>query len=148
MGFSRQECWRGCHALPPGDLPDPGLPYCRRILYQLSYQGSPLSHVKQTASSPSPHPQQSQCRLHTPRIPPAPWFLLPPTLLRDLRSELPPPTAPWSSLGCCLPLLLHPPHFPGPLLMSSSPRTSGLLGPSLLAFPLTTCENGKFPRTK
>ena len=25
---------------PPGDLPNPGLPHCRWILYQLSYQGS------------------------------------------------------------------------------------------------------------
>ena len=83
---------------------------------------------------------------HSP-IPLAPWFLLPLTLLRDLRSELPPPTAPRSSLGCYLPLL-HPPHFPGPSLVSSSPRTSGLLSPSLSPFPLTIWENWKLPRTK
>ena len=29
----------GCHA--PGDLPNPGLPHCRQILYHLSHQGSP-----------------------------------------------------------------------------------------------------------
>ena len=29
----------GCHALP-GDLPNPGLPHCRWILYLLSHQGS------------------------------------------------------------------------------------------------------------
>ena len=29
----------GCHALP-GDLPNPGLPHCRWILYRLSQQGS------------------------------------------------------------------------------------------------------------
>ena len=26
---------------PPGDLPNPGIPYCRWILYHLSHQGSP-----------------------------------------------------------------------------------------------------------
>ena len=25
MGFSRQEHWTGCHSLPQGNLPDPGL---------------------------------------------------------------------------------------------------------------------------
>ena len=25
MGFSRQEYWSGLHALPPGDLPNPGI---------------------------------------------------------------------------------------------------------------------------
>ena len=36
-----------CHALLQGISPtqeaNPGLPHCRRILYQLSYQGSPLT---------------------------------------------------------------------------------------------------------
>ena len=36
-------------SLPPGDLADPGinqsLLHCKRILYQLSYQGSPLSGI-------------------------------------------------------------------------------------------------------
>ena len=40
-GFSRKEY----HALPQGIFPtqglNPGLPYCRQILYQLSHQGSP-----------------------------------------------------------------------------------------------------------
>ena len=44
MGFSRQEYWSGLPCPPPGDLLDPGLepslPDCRRILYQLSHQGS------------------------------------------------------------------------------------------------------------
>ena len=35
----------GCHSLLQGDLPNPGIEprsaYCRRILYQLSHQGSP-----------------------------------------------------------------------------------------------------------
>ena len=35
----------GCHALLQGIIPtqglNPGLPHCRRILYQLSHQGSP-----------------------------------------------------------------------------------------------------------
>ena len=35
----------GCHALLQGIFPtqgsNPGLPYCRRVLYQLSHQGSP-----------------------------------------------------------------------------------------------------------
>ena len=37
--------WVGCHALLQGIFPNqgsnPGCPYCRRILYKLSYQGSP-----------------------------------------------------------------------------------------------------------
>ena len=41
MEFSRPEYWSGLPFLSPGDLPNPGLPHCRRILYQLSYQGSP-----------------------------------------------------------------------------------------------------------
>ena len=36
----------GCHALLQGIFPtqgsNPGLPHCRQILYQLSYQGSPI----------------------------------------------------------------------------------------------------------
>ena len=43
-GFSRQEHWSGLSCPPPGDLPDPGLnpglPYCRQVLYHLSHQGS------------------------------------------------------------------------------------------------------------
>ena len=39
----------GCHALLQGIFPtqgsNPGLPYCRQILYQLSHQGSPACWV-------------------------------------------------------------------------------------------------------
>ena len=42
-GFSRQEYWRGCHALLQGIFPteglNPGLPHSRQILYQVSHQG-------------------------------------------------------------------------------------------------------------
>ena len=41
MGFSRQEYWSGLPFPSPGDLPNPGLPHCRQILYQLSHKGSP-----------------------------------------------------------------------------------------------------------
>ena len=45
MGFSRQEYWSGLPCPPLGDIPNqglnPGLPYCRQILYRLSHQGSP-----------------------------------------------------------------------------------------------------------
>jgi len=37
----RQEYWSGLPCPPPGDLPNPGLPHCKRILYCLSHQGSP-----------------------------------------------------------------------------------------------------------
>ena len=40
-GSSRQEYWGGLACPPPGDLPHPGLPHCRRILYPLSHQGKP-----------------------------------------------------------------------------------------------------------
>ena len=36
MRFSRQEYWSGLPFPSPGDLPNLGLLYCRRILYQLS----------------------------------------------------------------------------------------------------------------
>ena len=39
----------GCHALLQGIFPtqglNPGLPPCRRILYHLSHQGSPMEHI-------------------------------------------------------------------------------------------------------
>ena len=45
-GFSRQEYWRGLHALLQGIFPpqggNPGLLHCRRILYHLRHQGSPI----------------------------------------------------------------------------------------------------------
>ena len=40
MGFSRQEYWNGWPFPSLGDLPDPGLLYCRQKLYPLSHQGS------------------------------------------------------------------------------------------------------------
>ena len=40
MEFSRPEYWNGWPFPSPGDLPNPGIELrCRRILYQLSYQG-------------------------------------------------------------------------------------------------------------
>ena len=47
MGFSRQEYWSGLPFPSPGSLPNPGieprsLPHCRRTLYRLSHQGSPI----------------------------------------------------------------------------------------------------------
>ena len=45
MEFSRQEYWSGLPFPSPGIFPtqesNQDLLYCRRILYQLSYQGSP-----------------------------------------------------------------------------------------------------------
>ena len=42
MGFSRQEYWSGKPLPSPGEQEklNPGLLYCRRILYHLSYLGS------------------------------------------------------------------------------------------------------------
>ena len=46
MEFSRQEYWSGLPLPSAGDLPhpgiNPGIPHCRRILYQLSHKGSHL----------------------------------------------------------------------------------------------------------
>ena len=46
MEFSKPEYWKmGSLSLPQGIFPtqgsNPGLPHCRRILYQLSHKGSP-----------------------------------------------------------------------------------------------------------
>ena len=45
----------GCHALLQGIFPtqgsNPGLPHCRQILYQLSYQGSPTAALSNYYSS-------------------------------------------------------------------------------------------------
>ena len=45
MGFLRQEYWSVLPCPPPGIFPtqglNPGLPHCRQMLYQLSYEGSP-----------------------------------------------------------------------------------------------------------
>ena len=46
-GFSRQESWSGLPFPSPGK-PHPGLLSCRRILYQLSYQGSPRYSYRRT----------------------------------------------------------------------------------------------------
>ena len=40
MEFSRPEHWSG-YPFPAPDFPNPGLPRCRRILYQLEPQGKP-----------------------------------------------------------------------------------------------------------
>ena len=42
----------------PGYLPNPGLPYCRQILYQLSHEGSPrtVETVDYPFSRDSPNP--------------------------------------------------------------------------------------------
>ena len=50
MEFSRPEYWSGQPFPSPGDLPNPGIEnqgllHCRQILYQLSYQGSPLKKI-------------------------------------------------------------------------------------------------------
>ena len=45
LKFSRPHTGEGCHSLLQEIFPtqgsNPGLPHCRRILYQLSYKGSP-----------------------------------------------------------------------------------------------------------
>ena len=47
----------GCHSLLQGIFPtkglNPGLPHCRQILYQLSYQGSPLISYAAAAAAKS-----------------------------------------------------------------------------------------------
>ena len=52
MEFCRQEYWSGCHSLLQGIFlmqgSNPGLLDCRRILYHLSYQGSPMVQMKKT----------------------------------------------------------------------------------------------------
>ena len=45
MEFSRPEHWSVWPFPSPGDLPNPGLLHCRRILYQLSHQGSPNVYI-------------------------------------------------------------------------------------------------------
>ena len=50
----------GCHAFLQGTFPtqgsNPGLPHCRQILYQLSYQGIPMSAFIQPLFIPSIQP--------------------------------------------------------------------------------------------
>ena len=45
MEFSTPEYWSGWSFPSLGGLPNPGILHCRRILYQLSHQGSPLIHM-------------------------------------------------------------------------------------------------------
>ena len=40
MEFSTPRYWSGWPFPSPGDLPNPGFPHCRQILYQLSHKGS------------------------------------------------------------------------------------------------------------
>ena len=51
MEFPRQEYWSGLLFPSLGNLSDPGVdpgfPYCRQILYHLSYQGSPCGRREQ-----------------------------------------------------------------------------------------------------
>ena len=62
MEFSRQEYWSGLPFPSPGGLPNqgsnPGLLHCRRTLYRLSHQGSPI------------HPRKGEeyCKIHGERI--------------------------------------------------------------------------------
>ena len=56
LGFSRPQYWSGEPFPSPGDLPypeiGPGLPHCRQILYQLSYQGNPFApHLEKSAAN-------------------------------------------------------------------------------------------------
>ena len=61
--FPGQNTGVGCHSLLQGIIPtqglNPGLPHCRRILYQLSHQGSPriLEWVAYPFSSGSSPPR-------------------------------------------------------------------------------------------
>ena len=51
MEFSRPEHWNG-QGIFPTQGSNPGLPHCRRILYQLSHQGSPT--ILEWGAFPSP----------------------------------------------------------------------------------------------
>ena len=57
MEFSRPEYWMGSLSLPQGIFPtqglNPGLLYCKQILYQLSHKGNPNLGI-QTHKNPSP----------------------------------------------------------------------------------------------
>ena len=56
LEFSRPEYWSGCLSLLQGIFPiqglNPGLLHCRKILYQLSHQGSP--RILEWVACPSP----------------------------------------------------------------------------------------------
>ena len=56
MEFSRQAYWSGLPFPSPGGLPNPGVPHCRWILYQLSHQTT--SYVLENVQFP-PCVQQS-----------------------------------------------------------------------------------------
>ena len=49
MEFSRPDTGVGSYSFLQGNLPNPGIqprsPHCRKILYQLSHQGSPLQFI-------------------------------------------------------------------------------------------------------
>ena len=62
MEFFRPEYWTGLPFPSPGDPPNPGLLICRRILYQLSHQGSPT--ILGWVASPFSH-RSSQPRNRT-----------------------------------------------------------------------------------
>ena len=59
MEFSSPEYWSGYPLPSLGDLPNPGLPHCRQILYQLSHKGSPriLEWVAYSFSRASSRPR-------------------------------------------------------------------------------------------
>ena len=65
MGVSRQECWSGLPCPPSGALPDPGMEPrdCRRVLSQLSRQGSPGNHLP--IRFPSIFAWETLCLTHT-----------------------------------------------------------------------------------
>ena len=95
-GFSRQEDWSGLPYPPSGDLPNPGLPHCRWILYHLSHQGSPriLEPVACPFSSGSYQPRKSK------------WGLL--HFWRILYAELTgKPQSHWRVLIKLKPFILH-----------------------------------------
>jgi len=50
MECSRPEYWNGWPFPSPGELPNPGLPHCTQILYQLSHKGS--SRILQSVTYP------------------------------------------------------------------------------------------------
>jgi len=55
MEFSRPEYWCGLSLLQgifPTQGSNPGLPHCRRILYQLSHKGSPREYIIHTTFLP------------------------------------------------------------------------------------------------
>ena len=66
-GFSRPEYWSG--SLLQGVFPtqgwNPGLPHCRRILYQLSHRGSPSLALQVANGGDTPHLSSERTCLHS-----------------------------------------------------------------------------------